>query len=288
MKSAFRNLGLSPKVFHLLLMVAKSPIDGKTYFFIEKCLPFGSSISCSHFQRFSNSIAHIVKVRTRKIPENYLDDYLFISWLKSHCDSQVKVFLDLCAEICFPVAMEKTYWGSTLMTFLGFLIDTVGKCISVPVDKVGRALQLLQEILDGKKSKTTIKQLQKLCGFLNFLCHCVVPGQAFTRRLYTKFSPKMKPNYHLRVTRDMKQDLRLWKEFLLQPLVYARPFLDFSQILSAVDLDLFTDASGKIACGGIFEQKWFYMQWGEGVSVAQPKYRISRTLCSNSSCVVVE
>ena len=60
MKSAFRNLGIRKQDWKFLIMKAVSPIDGKTYYFVDKCLPFGASISCSHFQRFSNAIRHIL------------------------------------------------------------------------------------------------------------------------------------------------------------------------------------------------------------------------------------
>ena len=58
-KAAFRNLGIRPENFWLLIMKACSPLDQKVYFFLDKDLPFGASISCSHFQRVSNGIAHI-------------------------------------------------------------------------------------------------------------------------------------------------------------------------------------------------------------------------------------
>ena len=41
------------------------------------------------------------------------------------------------------------------------------------------------------------------------------------------------------------------------PSVYCRPFLDFSEILTADTLDWFTDASGVIGIGGIFRNEWF-------------------------------
>ena len=47
MKSAFQHLRLRVSDFCLLLMKAESPLDGRTYFFIEKALSFGSSISCA-------------------------------------------------------------------------------------------------------------------------------------------------------------------------------------------------------------------------------------------------
>ena len=46
MRSAFRNLGMKVDQFCLLIMKARSPLDGKIYFFVDKCLPFGVSISC--------------------------------------------------------------------------------------------------------------------------------------------------------------------------------------------------------------------------------------------------
>ena len=47
MKSVFRNLGICKRHWQFLVMKATSPIDGKTYYFVDKCLPFGASISCS-------------------------------------------------------------------------------------------------------------------------------------------------------------------------------------------------------------------------------------------------
>ena len=270
MKSAFCNLGLRPDQFYLLLMTAKSPIDGRWYLFVEKCLPFGASISCSHFQRLSNCVAHILKVKTHKVPINFLDDYLFIAALKSRCDGQLRTFLHVCDLINFPVALEKTHWSATVIIFLGLLIDMEHKCISVPADKVRKAQVLIAEILEKKSKKTTVKELQCLCGFLNFLCRCIVPGRVFTRRLYAKFNSSMKPHHHISINSEMRSDLKLWQQFLLEPAVYARPFLDFTRVLTGKELDLFTDASGAVGCGGIFGNKWFQMKWSPSLLARNP------------------
>ena len=42
-KSAFRNVGLNRKSWLWLILKAESPIDGRTYFFVDKCLPFRHS-----------------------------------------------------------------------------------------------------------------------------------------------------------------------------------------------------------------------------------------------------
>ena len=127
--------------------MARSPFDGKTDYFVNKYLPFGASISCSHFQRVSNAIAHLVTFRTKKPLVNYLGDYFFAELKRLLCNGQIDIFLDICKSINFPVSMDKTYWATTVITFLGFLIDSVNQIISIPADKVSKTKSLVEEIL---------------------------------------------------------------------------------------------------------------------------------------------
>ena len=121
MSAAFRNLGMSRHSWPFMILKAESPFDRKTYYFMDKCLPFGVAISCSHFQRVSNAIAHFVQYRSKCKTVNYLDNFLFMVLLRLLCNSQLWVFLDVCDAIHFPVSMEKTYWATTTLTFFGFL-----------------------------------------------------------------------------------------------------------------------------------------------------------------------
>ena len=234
MKSAFRNLGILRKHWKFLILMAQSPLDGKWYYFVDKALPFGAAISCSHFQRFSNCVAFLAGkliaqrqkarfvnngLKEKESPVNYLDDFLFAAMMQALGDQQVEIFLELCNEINFPVSIEKTFWSTTVLSFLGLLIDTVKKIIAIPTEKVTRAKELILEIVN--KRKTTVQRMQKLCGFLNFLCRCIVPGRAFTRRLYATYSPVMKPYHHINVNKETKQDLFTWLEFLETPDVYC-------------------------------------------------------------------
>ena len=107
LQSAFRILGIKP---------SQHPISGKTFYFMDNCLPFGASISCSHFQCFSNALKNIVETlasRILKTPTpitNYLDDFLFIYFTINGCNYMVVVFINVCDQIRFPVSMEKTEW----------------------------------------------------------------------------------------------------------------------------------------------------------------------------------
>ena len=262
MKSAFRNLGIRRQDWKFLVMKAISLIDGKTYYIVDKCLPFGASISCSHFQRFSNAVKHLVQWRTKRSLVNYLDDYYFAELMKLLCNNQVKEFLQVCESISFPVSLEKTFWATTKLVFLGLLIDTLNQCVCTPTEKVAKAVNLIQTIVNKKSKKVTLNQLQKVCGFLNFLGRCVIPRRAFTRRLYAyTANDKLKPHQHIRITSELKADLFMWLTFLEHPSVFCRPFLDFSKVIIADEVDMYSDASGVIGMGALCGASWMYQKW---------------------------
>ena len=183
-------------------------------YFIDKCLPFGAAISCAIFQAFSDAIAYVVNFHTGKSPVNYLDDYFFTALLRALCNAQVQVFLDICKTINFPVNLEKTFWVLTQMTFLGFLLDTVSQTISAPHEKIVRGINMIFSIINKKNRKVTVHQMQKICGFLNVLGCAIIPGRAFTCRIYSAINPKLKLHHHLHLNGETLIDLAMWLQFL--------------------------------------------------------------------------
>ena len=271
MTSAFRQLGIKVKHWPLLLLKAHSSLDQNWYYFVDKCLPFGSSISCAHFQAFSDAVAHIVRYLIKKKIINYFDDYMFAALLKALCNNQVKCFLKVCSEINFLVSMDKTFWGCTSMTFLGLLLDTINQVVCIPKEKVVRAQELIHQTLSDKKKKITLHTLQKICGYLNFLCRAIVPGRAFLRRLYSVTSGKLKPHHHISITREIRGDLTMWREFLNDQSVFCRPFMDFKGIY-ATDIDFYSDSSRNfnLGMGAVCDKSWMFMRWGKKVEQLEP------------------
>ena len=184
-ESAFRVLGLDIESWPWTVLKARSPIDQKIYFFVDKCLPFGSSISCTLFQKVSDAVAYLVRFKTKLALINYLDDYLFVAAFRWACDQQVTVFMGICKEINLLVSISKMHWATTSLQFLGLLLDCINFLVLIPVDKVLKGQQLICELLELGKKKTTVLKLQQVCRFLNFLCKAIVPSRAFTRRLYS-------------------------------------------------------------------------------------------------------
>ena len=244
-------------------MMAISPFDGKKYYFVDKCLPFGAAISCAIFQAFSDALSHIVAHRTLSNNLNYLDDFFFVERLLSSCNWVVDQFIQVCDLIGFPISPEKTVWGTRCLSFLGFLLDTWKQLVFIPIEKVDNALMLIEAMLNRPSSKTTLLEVQKLCGVLNFISRCVVPGKAFTRRLYALTKGLTKPHQHVKLKQENKLDLKTWQTFLRHPAVFSRPFADFDKTWLAQEINLFTDSSlnANLGCGGISERSWFVQQW---------------------------
>ena len=119
-RSAFRVLPLLKKCWKWLLMTAQNPENGEVQYFIDKCLPFGHSISCALFQAVSNALKHIFVHRTSwKVPRqhvvnNHLNDFLFIARMYLMCNWLVQQFILMCSQIGFPLVEAKNQVGYTI------------------------------------------------------------------------------------------------------------------------------------------------------------------------------
>lgn len=261
--SAFRQLPIRPSDFKWLVLKARHPITKKWFYFCNKAVPFGSSRSCALFGAFSDALAAIFEYQARIKLENdsietdsYLDDYFFAALLAACCNQQVELFMEICSRINFPVSLEKTVWATQVIVFLGMLINTVSQTVSIPLDKRDKAVQQIQAIIHSKKVK--ILELQKLTGLLNFFCRAIVPGRTFTRRLYYQFKNRMS-YHHVRVNKDIREDLKVWLDLLELDTSVCRPFTDFDTQIDSIKLDGASDASLNtlLGIGGYFQENWF-------------------------------
>ena len=148
LKSAFRVLPILVIQRKWLLMMAENPITGEKLYFIEKCLPFGASISCALFQEFSDALQHITEflIKRKNRITNYLDDFLFIAWMRAECNKIMQKFLEVCCTINCPVLKEKCEPASDLMVFLGVLLNGRLHCLCIPEEKRLKVVNQLKYI----------------------------------------------------------------------------------------------------------------------------------------------
>ena len=295
-QSAFRLAPLSSWSWAWLIMMARHPLTKKWVYFVDKCLPFGASISCAIFQKFSNALCHIVKVKTmRDTITNYLDDFLFIVYTRAMCNHMIRTFLNTCQTLGVPIADEKTEWGQNCIVFLGLLLDGLRMLICIPEEKRQKAIFILRRFTDKKKA--TVKELQTLCGYLNFLNRVIYPGRVFMRRMYAKYASicggnisykfnkfektglenkitssetinkkALKPYHHVRLDAEFKSDCRVWLSFLMNEdikKVVNRPMIDIDMITSSADVGFTSDASAacSLGYGCVLGNQWIYGQW---------------------------
>ena len=274
LSSTFRILPLSPGCYCFSVMKARDPKLKKMWYFIDKCLPFGSSRSCALFQKFSNALQFLTEylAKKRRSVSNYLDDFLFIAATLEICNYLMETFLDLCMQINCPVSDEKTVWASQLIVFLGILLDGKNFLLMLPQDKCEKAKAMLQWMI-GKKS-ATVKELQKLTGTLNFLTKAIFAGRTFTRRMYAKSSAttregkRLKPYHHVRLDNEFKSDCQIWVNFLInaeeKKKILCRPYIDLYTFDSAKTKNFYSDAAKKsngYGYGAFFDGHWIFGKW---------------------------
>ena len=137
LSAAFRLVPLAGNCWKWMVMKARDPDSGEWSFFFDKCLPFGHSISCAIFQRFSNALKHLLEyvTNTKDCVVNYLDDFLFLATSEEECNFLARSFIQLCKELGVPIADEKTEWASTRCVFWAYSLMENYKYFQYPKRK---------------------------------------------------------------------------------------------------------------------------------------------------------
>lgn len=254
---AFRLLVINPADFDLLGI----EFDGK--FYIDKCLPFGLSLSCSLFEKFAKML-HWAVVNQSSIDtlDHYLDDFIFIGPSDSdNCSVLMHTFSKICDTIGVPINDEKTVGPTTLLTFLGLDIDTVTMTLRIPIEKLERLKTKLSPLLSVKK--VILRDLESVIGLMAFCSKAIPSSRAFLRRFYDLLASvkNKKPFYYVRVNNEVKEDVKLWLKFLKSfngTVIIPEQFW-----LSNEAIELFTDSSGNplLGCGTYFAGHWAQFKW---------------------------
>ena len=254
-KSAFRLLPIHPQDFPLLGM----EFQGK--FFIDKCLPFGLSVSCALFEKFSCFLEwHIRNATDSEMLIHYLDDFCGCQKDFKKAELLLKIILSSFETLGVPIAQEKVEGPVTCLKFLGLEVDTVDMQVRIPQDKLKDLRDTIAWVISRADKKITLKELQSLIGKLNFACRAIIPGRAFCRRLIDATIGVKKSFHKIRVSRNMVKDLLTWQSFINNHNGDSMMLDENREIL-----DLYTDASGSKGFGAYFEGHWTMGVWPEKI-----------------------
>ena len=129
-----------------------------------------------------------------------------------------------------------------------------------------------------------IKDLQALCGFLNFLNKVIFPGRTFTQHMYPKYSGlvdykaaknlnddshhfKFQQYHHIKLDQEFKKDCQIWLKFLTDDNlagVVNRKMIDITQPFETSKvIEFYSDASAakEKGYGCVFNSHWMFGQW---------------------------
>ena len=127
---------------------------------------------------------------------DYLDDFITCGLPDSdECGLNLQLLLDICRMLGIPIAEEKLEGPTTLLVFLGILIDTIKGELRLPVEKLIRLCWQVGSWLVRKRC--TKKELLSIAGQLQHAATVVKPGRTFLRQLFDLSSTVKKPHHHL-------------------------------------------------------------------------------------------
>ena len=251
--SAFRIIPLCPEQYYLF------GFEWRNEYYYDKCLPMGCGSSCNIFETLSTALHWVACTKLAiQFLVHFLDDFLLVHKEKSICQKQLALFTDMCSHIGVPIAPEKTVLPAQVISFLGYELDSIEMVLRLPLEKLTKCKQEILACL--QKEKIQLKELQSIIGTLNFACGAVIPGRAFLRRLINLTIGIKHQYHHIRLTREAKNDLEVWLEFL--EFFNGKSFLLSEFWTSSHQMFLFTDAS-KVGYGSFCSQQWFQGRWNK-------------------------
>ena len=249
---AYRLIPLHPSEYPKLGMY----FDGCYYY--DKYLPQGCGSSCRIFEEFATALEAIFRFYNPEAEcQHMIDDFLFIAITKSLCQRYIDSFCELCRDLGIPLAPGKTTDPDTVITFLGITLDSIKRMASLPQDKLLKYSSEVKSYLGGEQKKISRKELESLVGKLSFAA-AVVPARPFLHRLVIKIYSVKKPHHRIRITAEMRSDLRTWLTFFNQ--YNGITFFRSLYITPSDAIELSSDASHQ-GFGGRFGPHWIQARY---------------------------
>lgn len=230
--------------------------EGKYYFFTR--LVFGSRSSPKIFDTLSKAITWIA-INNYDLPHtlHLLDDFLSVIPHNMDGNAAMVRLKSLFKLLNIPLSEIKTLGPAFILEYLGIILDTLAMEARLPADKQTRILAMLQTF--SRFKKPTQRELLGLIGHLVFAARVIPAGRTFISRLFSVAYSVSELHHRVYVTNECRKDIHMWNQ-LIQSWNGVSLFLDLDPI-SAMALDLYTDASGTLGFGGYFQKKWFYGTW---------------------------
>ena len=250
LKSAFLSCPVQVKDHHLLGFSWKDA-DGNVQYYQFKVLCFGLKMSPKAFDRCATAL-HYMMVQRGASPTllHYLDDYCCIAGSKEEAQKSLNVMIETAILAGFQVQESKTEGPARAIEFLGIMLDTPNKQLSISETRMREIYQLIGTWVH--RNTCTKRQILSLIGKLSFSARVVRDGRKFVRRLIETSKKARNLHHTLKLTSQCKADLRWWDKCLAthNGTTWMQHEWDNKDVMV-----MYTDAS-DLAVAAVFERSW--------------------------------
>ena len=242
----------------------------KVEFFVDLTLPFGLRSSAKLFSEMAHALKLSMLYNGVSDADQYLDD--FITFGPPHstvCNDNLNAMLRICEYIGFHVNPEKVSAPTTVIEFLGLVIDSDLLEVRVSDERISSVISELLKFYNRRSC--TKRELLSLVGKLIFVSMAVKSGRSFVRRIID-LSKRIRHLHHkARLNKACRDDIKWWIMFL--PHWNGVSLISDVSWTTNIDMELYTDAS-DLAAAGYFNGKWFIFQF-QGPFRYLQKYNIT-------------
>ena len=184
----------------------------------------------------------------------------------------MKEFQDILTQIGLPVAEKKMIGLCTVLEYLGMLVDFLNQMVGIPKDKHDTCLELVRTLIDAHwtHGSVTVKEIKRMAGHLNFICHAIPAGRTYLSTLYSLMKPMkpgqiVKPGHWKRINKEIHDDMVMFEQFLDEmnsELNHTVPFLRKLDI-NQDHIQFFADSAGSYdrGFGCVFGNHWMSGFW---------------------------
>ena len=226
--------------------------------YVDTALPFGLRSALKIFDALASTFEWVLKERGVSFIRHYLDDFITAGPPGSgECQHNLATMLEVCSQLGVPTVEHKCVGPSTLLKWLGILINTDSMELSLPQDKLDRLCSLLDSVA-GKKS-LPLDKMESLIGHLSHASVVVKPARRFMRNMYGLMANAKRGGWpRVRLNSAFQADLQWWRAFLV---AWNGSSIILKARSQAPDIRVWSDASGKWGCGALWGGSWFQVTW---------------------------
>ncbi|POM63390.1 Hypothetical protein PHPALM_21222, partial [Phytophthora palmivora] len=251
-KGAFRHLMLGSG--HVRWMAATIPEHN--VLIIDLSAPFGWTSSPAYYGAIGGAISWLVGRESPAsmdpsstdqdtfYPYEWVDDHVMVEPDRGNRLQLANETLRIAMlAVLGPTAINDKKFSTweTRLQVLGLIFDTVERTISMPQDKILKALDRVHNL--QLKTRVTKTELQQVIGSLRHVCLCIHPAKAFYQHLH--HSSLSAPRHGtILLDKTMRLDLQWFELILSRGQLQNLPLSQFTKSQSP-DVHLYMDASNS-------------------------------------------